>query len=238
MSDRGLSAPFARRDFLKISSVAVAGLMTGGWPSTLFGASSASILSAGYSDAEPKEGELLRLRSAAALLSGDMQFIKRDAKVTMRSFHSAVQGGPDSVAIDVVYPVLGYQPDSYPVYHAWMYRRDHLTESASAAGTFRVPVDAMDGMRLVFTRFTSARIAAASEDAKAQTTPDDTMQFSLATAPGTAKLRRGLYVVSYREPGVSSVGNWSTLSITRKDNDLIVPGASFAYLVFSVDYAD
>jgi hypothetical protein len=240
MSDKSVSSQYARREFLKLTSVAVAGLAGSGWPSFALGALRqlpASILSTGYAASEPKEGALVRLSSAESLLMGDSSFISRDAQVTIRSSRAIARSGNPGVAIDVVFPALGYQPESYPTYHAWSYREDQYQQHVSSPVSFRVPIEATSGLRLLFTRFKAEPATTASVDGSAVAAPDDMVQLSLGSSSSAAKLQRGIYVVAYGEPGVPSVPNWSALSITRRGNDLVVPEAKFSYLVLSVDYA-
>ena len=231
----------ARRDFLKLGSLAVAGVAGAGFPSFAFGALRklpASLLSPGYAAAEPEEGAIEWLTPAERLLSGDPAFISRDARVTVRSSSRAASqnGKIGGAAIDVVFPALGYQPESYPTYRAWTFRQDQYTYGASAGVSFRVPIEATSGLPLLFTRL---KTSAVSETAPSGVpVPDEMLRLSLGSASNAPKLRRGIYVIAYGEDGARGVTNWSTVPITRRGNDIVVPDAQFSYVVLKIDYAD
>ncbi|MGZ5493805.1 MAG: hypothetical protein ACXWHG_09350 [Thermoanaerobaculia bacterium] len=114
------------------------------------------------------------------------------------SSRAASQNGKiGGAAIDVVFPALGYQPESYPTYRAWTFRQDQYTYGASTGVSFRV-----------------------------------------GSASNAPKLRRGIYVIAYGDAGARGVTNWSTVPITCRGNDIVVPDAQFSYVVLKIDYAD
>ena len=239
MSEKIFPAQVARRDFLKAGSLAVAGLAGTSWPSLAFGAVRTlpgSILSAGYAAEEPKEGEIEWLVPAEKVLAGDAAFISRDARVTIRSSTRAasLNGKIGGAAIDVVFPAIGYQPDSYPTYRAWSFRQDEFLASASSPVSFRVPIDAVGGLQLLFTRM---KEEAGADDGTAPK-PDDMVALTLGSSSRLPKLRRGIYVVAYGESGMHGVTNWAAVPITRRSGEIVVPEARFSYVVFSIDYAD
>src|SRR6476469_10861387 len=94
MSDEGfVRSQIARRDFLKLGSIALAG---SAWPTLAFAGVRrlpASLLTAGYAAAEPEENKLVWLTAAESILSGDSSFISRDARVTIRSSRALPQPG-------------------------------------------------------------------------------------------------------------------------------------------------
>ena len=144
---------FARRDFLKLSSLAVAGLAGGALPVfalPLGQRVSRSLMSIGFAAEEPEANRPVQLDAAAHLLTSDPTFLSRDALVTIRSSARALsQSTSRGAAIDVVYPALGFQPDRYPAYRAWSCRiDDHGVESGGGVA-FRVPVDGTNGLQLV-----------------------------------------------------------------------------------------
>jgi hypothetical protein len=235
-NDAVVSSRFPRRDFLKISSVALAGLAGSTIPAMAFGALRrlpTSLLSAGYAAAEPEANAVVWLTPAERLLTGDIGFLSRDAQVTVRSSRAAAPDGKlRGAMIDVVFPALGYQPESYPTYRAWSVREDQYARHASAPVSFRVPIEATSGLRLVFTHMNEDN--SAKTDASLPQQPDAMMRLSLGSSSDSPKLRRGIYVVAYGEPAVA---NWSVVPITRKGKDIVVPDARFSYVVLSIDYA-
>lgn len=215
-----------RRDFLKLGSVAVAGLSLPASAVAALAKLPAKLLSAGYASAEPQEDEIVWLTPASRLLAGDMTFLKTDAQITIRSSFAAKRPGgtaPRIAAIDVAFPAVGYQPDAYPTYRAYQ----HGTASSGPVA-FRVPVEATTGLQLLFTTLNPD-----ADPAQIQQ-PDDMVRFALGSTTGDEKLQRGVYVVAYGEPGVA---NWSAVPITRHGRDIVVPNATFSYVVFNVDYA-
>jgi hypothetical protein len=234
MSDNNFSACIGRRDFIKLGSVAVGALAGAGYPVLAFGVGRASQIAAGFATSEPQENELVWLTGAARLLSGDPAFIGRDARVTIRSStRAAAQNSkPGAAAIDVVFPVLGYQPEAYPSYRAWSWRNDANMGEASAPVSFRVPIDATNGLHLTFRRLELG--AAEGGDGSTATAPDDVLRLGLDSVSSSPKLQRGLYVVAY---GDRIVSNWSAVAITRRNGEIVVPDAKFSYVVLSIDYA-
>jgi len=242
MSEKSVPpSQFARRDFLKLSSIVVAGLAGGSWPSLAFAGFRTlpkARLSAGFAAAEPEEGELTWLTPAERLLSGDAEFLSRDARVTIRSSSRAAEQNDRSgdAAIDVVFPALGYQPDSYPTYQAWSYRRDRFGQDSSAPVGFRVPIEATQGLQLVFSG-SSESDAPNQPAAPDMEAGDSIFVLSLESSSRVAKLQRGIYVVAYGEKGNAVSPNWSVVAITRHGNEITVPDAKFSYVVLSIDYA-
>jgi hypothetical protein len=240
MSEKSISGSlFARREFLKLSAVAVGGVAGTAFPMQAFGALRElpkALLSAGYSATEPAEGEITWLMPADRLLTGDAEFLSRDARVSIRSSARAASqaGTVGDASIEVVYPVLGYQPDSYPTYRAWSWRGDTHLQSASAAVSFRVPIEATRGLQLVLS--TSETLTHDQEAGTQKATGDRMLTLAFDSSKGP-KLQRGIYVVAYSEQGRTLLPNWSVVPISRRGNDIIVPDAKFSYFVLSIDYA-
>jgi hypothetical protein len=229
MSDEGfVRSQLARRDFLKLGSVALAGTA---WPALAFAGVRRlpkAMLTAGYAASEPEENKIVWLTAAERILAGDSSFISRDARVTIRSSRALSQAGDTrGASIDVVFPALGFEPDAYPTYRAWSARRDEFMQHASAPVSFRVPVEATTGLQLVFSRL--------NPDESAAPEGSGLMRLSLGSSSSDPKLQRGIYIVAYGEPAVS---NWGAVPITRQGREIIVPRAEFSYVVLSVDYAD
>src|SRR5450432_2122808 len=100
MSDEGfVRSQLARRDFLKLGSVALASTA---WPAMAFAGVRhlpASLLTAGYAASEPEEGKIVWLTAAERILAGDSSFISRDARVTIRSSHALAQADARGASI-------------------------------------------------------------------------------------------------------------------------------------------
>jgi len=231
---------FARRDFLKLSSLAVAGLAGGALPVfalPLGQRVSRSLMSIGFAAEEPDANRPVRLDAAAHLLTSDPTFLSRDALVTIRSSARALsQSTSRGAAIDVVYPALGFQPDRYPAYRAWSCRiDDHGVESGGGVA-FRVPVDGTNGLQLCLSNF-KADDAPTTAESVLRPAPDETITLSLAALSAEPKLQRGVYVIGYRDPADGPIPAWSSMILARRANDLVIPNAAFSYVVLRVDYA-
>jgi hypothetical protein len=238
MSDKSSNASLlARRDFLRLGSFAVIGLAGGTWPFLAYGADSTSLLSVGYVDAEPEEGTLLWLKPAERLLAGDPAFLARDARVTiLSSSRTAQKRRYKGTAIDVVYPVHGYQPKAYPIYRAWSCRDNESGPTVSAPVAFGVPIVADCGLRLLLTHFKPGENADVVDGTPIAS--DDSVQLSTGSASGDPKLRRGVYVVACREQSGRSNPNWSSIAITRRDGAVVVAHRErSSHLILRIDYA-
>lgn len=224
---------YARRDFLKLTSISVVGVtVAGAWP-TFALAASASPLSVGYASSEPEDGGHRSLVAADSMLMGDPSFLSHDAKVTIRSSFRSVAATKqlDSVAIDVVFPELGANARSYPSFRAWSSGSDGFRHLSSRRVTFRVPMDGMNGLLLNFVREASA----ATKNPNAGH-PDASVTLGLGSSSGEPKLQRGIYVVAFRESNDSADPVWGRLDLTRRGSELAISGGSFSYVIFSVDY--
>jgi hypothetical protein len=63
------------------------------------------------------------------------------------------------------------------------------------------------------------------------------LALTLGSDSGALKLRRGVYVIAFRERGGDSIPPWSAHSLTAKGGQLVVDTRSFSYVVMTVDYA-
>ena len=225
---------YARRDFLKLTSVSIVGVtVAGAWPTFAFAKSASSPLSVGYASSMPEDGGRRSLIAAESMLVGDPAFLSHDARVTIRSSFRSVAATKqlDSVSIDVVFPELGADAKSYPSFRAWSCGSDGARHLSSRRVSFRVPMDGMNGMQINFVREASA----ATKNPNAGH-PDGTVFFGLGSSSGQPKLQRGIYVVAYRETNDDVDPVWSRLDLTRRGNDLAVSGGALSYMIFSVDY--
>jgi hypothetical protein len=235
------SSLYPRRDFLKLSSLAIAGLASAGAMPILAAPFSQrvsrSLISIGFASAEPQGDELVRLAPAERLLAGDPVFLSRDALVTIRSSARALKSSGESrgAAIDVVYPALGYQPDQYPVYRAWSCRVEDGGVQSSGSVAF-VPVDGTQGLQLSLSNFLPESVPETAETIL-QPTSDEKITLSLGSNFTSPKLRRGVYVIAYRDADGGAIPSWSSSVLARRGNELVIVDAAFSYVVIRVDYA-
>jgi hypothetical protein len=226
----------ARRDFLKLTSLAVVGFAGSGLlPTLAFAKSSDSPVSLGYSSDLPADGGRRPLTAASSMLVGDPSFLSREAKITVRSSFRATAAAKnlDTVSIDVVYPELGVDARAYPSFRAWTTGSDGFRHLSSQRATFRVPVDGTSGLQLNLIRQPSGTTKNANTGGK----PDATIVLGLGSTAGQPKLQRGVYVVAYRETTDGTDPSWDRLDLVRNGSDLTISGGSLSYAIFTVDYA-
>lgn len=212
MTKQGWQYSFDRRELLKLGSAAVAGMAVSAWPFAGLAATSPALVSAGYAAQEPEGDASVGLVSANALRGSDGEFLRRDARIAIRSSRRAAK---ESAFIDVIYPAAGFSPDSYPTYRAWSVRQDRTGVHTSAPVSFRVPVDARNGLQLIVTRVE---------------------QPGAAPRAGTLQLplHRGIYVIAH---AVDAAPRWRSLALIRDQNGIVLRDAPFSYVVLTVGYA-
>jgi hypothetical protein len=233
------SSLIPRRDFLKASSVAAVGIAASGLlrPDVLLAAGDAPVslplLGVGFT-ADDVTQKNVRLTDARSVLSGDPTFLSRGARLTIASFGPAESRSKKSApgaAIDAIFPVLGRENAKFPRFQAWCYR---VKESGVEAGntSFTIPVTATDGIQLIV-----RPLAPIGETAPVAI--ESPFNLALGTANGAYKLQKGIYVVAFRDDASNDVAPiWERLTLVRHgERELSVPGARFAHVVLSVDYA-
>src|SRR5256885_7680390 len=233
------SVPVPRRRSLKPGPAAAVGFAAAGLfrPGSVLAAGAPVVLpllGVGFTPDEVGE-KSVRLTDAAHALSGDPTFLSRGARLTIASFTPAASRAKRSspgAAIDAIFPILGASAEKYPRFQAWCYRAKESGLEAGS-GSFTMPVTATDGIQLVV-----RPLAAIGAEAPAATTQSP-FALSLGTGGGAYKLQKGTYVVAFREEsGNDGTPLWDRLTLVRRGvHDLTVPGAHFAYVVLSIDYA-
>lgn len=230
-----------RRDFIKASSAAAVGIAASGLlrPDALFAATgeapvSLPLLGVGFTADEIGQ-KSTRLIDARSVLTGDPTFISRGARLTIASFGPAESRSKKSApgaAIDAIFPVLGREAAKFPRFQAWCYR---AKESGVEAGgtSFTMPVTATDGVRLV------VRPLAPMGETAPVASVESPFTLALDSSNGAYKLQKGTYVVAFRDDASNDVApNWDRFTVVRHgEHEVIVPGARFAHVVITIDYA-
>ena len=241
MKDTSLFPPVPRREFLRISATAVAGVAASTLisPSTLFAATAnVPLLGIGYSPAIPEAGRQASLISAAnGVVSSDPTFLSRNARVTVAGFGRAARYAqqPIGVELDAVFPVLSRTPDKYPTFHAWSYAPTGAHENHGGAIAFTMPVTAADGLTFVIQQTKAGE--SNSDPTKAPKPSEVRSRVQLAVnGDGDAKLARGVYVFAIRESAADTAPVWPYLSLVNENGFLTVRGIDVTYAVVTVDY--
>jgi hypothetical protein len=246
MSNDNLPKGLPRREFLKFGAWGIiAGAVS---PTILRGApmerptpSGMPLLSVGYADAAPSAGEAVRLQPASSILTGDIGFLSRGARLTFESFARGAKyrdrllGG---AAIDVVYPVRSYTDERMPRFRAWSFNGRQEGESVSGPISFNVPVSATGGVQLIVRRTQSdAPETAESVPRGGASSSESAAPLSLGFDSRLAKLQRGVYVIAFRETDDDVMTSWDLFRLSRRGNNLVVTPAPFSYVLMNVDYA-
>ena len=227
-----------RREFLRISSVVVAGTAAAGLidGSPLLAAIRAAspllpLLSVGYVDSVPEDGSPARLRYAADLASGDPGFIRSSARIAISSYvrNANFRGQDGGFEVDAIFPVLNYEPERYPRFRSWMAVENGGVESTSPGARFTIPVTSTGGAQFVVKRLRIGSQPSTSDEAL--------LPLSIGVESGTIKLQRGVYVVAFRESLGEAEPNWYGLTIRSTNGALSIPDAGFSYVIITVDYA-
>lgn len=232
-----------RREFLRISSTAIAGtaavtIIPGGDSLLAAIATPASgmapLLSIGYVDKAPATDASVRLGYASSLISGDTEFLSRPALITLTSFsrHMKVRGNGATFEVDAVYPAQSYAASKFPRFRAFFAIDQNGTEAGSPGARFSLPVTATGGAQFVIRRLNA--------DGKATDAASNEVLLALSTGveSGTLKLQRGVYVVAFRERAGDDVPNWAGYKLVNDKGVLYIPNAQFSYVLMTVDYAE
>ena len=205
----------SRRDFLRYSSTAVAGLAFAAMSqSSLFAAppSGEPFLSAGFAPALPRDS--VRLTNASRILSPDPAFLSHNLRLRIvgggrAAGYRKLAGG---VAVDAIFPT------GDRVFF-WSAARHCTTERTSLV----LPVESANGVSL-----SVRNLAAATESV---------VSLGLLTK-SNPKLRCGIYVVGVRESANDAAPDWSRFDLVRDGNRVFVPNAPVSYAVLSAEYAN
>ena len=242
VQDSPFSKPLPRREFLRVSATAVAGIAatTLITPSSLFASeSNLPLLSIGYTPSIPQNGRQAALAAAASgILVSDPTFLSRRARVSVAGFARAEKhvGNPDGMELDAIFPVLSRTPDKYPAFHAWSIGTNGERDNHGGTVSFTMPVTAADGIAFLIHPI---RHDAKSDDPTKAPLPDPVQsRVRLAVnSDGDAKLTRGAYVFAFRESDDDRAPSWSLLSLVNSGGFLTVPYIGVSYAVVTIDYA-
>ena len=184
----------SRRDFLRISSTAAAGLAIVAFSeSSIFGAqqkADSPLLSAGYASDLPTTS--VRLGNAPSLSSGGSM------RVTIRG---------------------GARADAY----------------RNTAGGVAVDLVSPNGERVFF--WSANKFGAGSNASLVLPTVSLSVKNLTAKSESTLGISRpGVYVIAVRESATDASPDWSRLDLVRQGSRYVIPGATFSYAVFSVEY--
>ena len=224
-----------RRDFLRFSSCAAAGIAIATWSQRdafAAAASTSPLLSIGYAPALPSIGASIRLSSADSILTPDANFLSRRARI------SSLGGGRGAnakntnggVAVDAVFPVFGDTSDDNPRFGFWSVSD---ADVMSGRVRFEMPVRATTGLTF------AVRDLKSSDDKKngLPALTKDSSIMNLSFASFGMKLQRGVYVLAMRESTTDTAPDWRRFDLIRDANGCTIPNAPFAYLVLGIDYA-
>ena len=248
MKVSAVSKPLARREFLRISSTAVIGIAASGLinPKALFAATTANstfqpLLSIGYAPVVPWGGGFVSLASADSNLTPDPLFIMRGARVTVQGSERSPnqKNTPGSLYLDAIFPANSGAASEDSRFGFWSVAGHPVRDSFSNKMSFRVPVLATTGLSFLARYQRPALVSPAASSEPPPLEQDNTpFTLSLGGVPGP-KLQAGHYVVALRESADdSSMPNWDRLRLGNNGGRLVVEGATFAYVVLSVDYGE
>jgi hypothetical protein len=251
-----------RREFLVMtSSTAIAAAALGQvrlpWSSTGFSSRNFSV---GYVDLDTvaqagRTRPSPNVMSIDRVTSGDGMFIETGVRISVRGYnvmpHSPL-GRSDMQLITNYAGRAGNAKTAYP-FTAWSYTR------GSGAGnliSYNVPVDDGQELSLLFitnvsnpdgakTGFTRRDVlSAAGGDALEQATDPNALKLTILSGNGSAKLRRGFYVIA-PIGGAVTEPDWTRFQVRKSDNGYKLYDlsgfddnpANFEYLILMLDYA-
>lgn len=246
-SDRPCTMP--RRDFLKLGSLTTLGVIAGTLPMRVLRAAplnagspeSEPLLSVGYAEKAPQDGESVRLQAGSAMLDGDPVFLSRGARLAFQPFTRAIKYGDSlggGMAVDVVFPVNGYTSDILPRFRACSFVGREGSDALSGRINFDVPVTATGGVQLVVRRMNpEVAETAANLPRGGAGIGESAAPLVLGFGSRNAKLQRGVYVIGVRETADDRATSWGSLRLTQQKGSLLLEPAPFTYAVMTVDYA-
>jgi hypothetical protein len=244
-----VSQPLARREFLRISSTAVIGIAASGLinPKALLAATTANaatfqpLLSIGYAPVLTWGDGSVALTSADRNLTPDPMFISRGARVTVEGSNRSPnqKNAPGSLYLDAIFQANSGAASDNARFGFWSVAGHPVRDSFSNKVSFHVPVMATTGLSLLARHGRPAIVTAPATGEMPPLEQDNTpFTLSLGGVPGP-KLQAGVYVIALREAvDDASIPNWDRLSVTRNNGKVTVEGATFAYVVLTVDYGD
>lgn len=227
-----------RRAFLAWGSALAAGALGGkafaasALPVDASTTAQADFVAVGYG--APMLADASHIIEARSLSSGDAEFVRRGARVTIFGLEG-MESTPDSdgitsFALDVAYSGTdGVQP---LLVHAWRFAKGPVAHF-SPSTSFVVPVEGDSGLNLILETTDAAGVAKRTE-----------CRFTVGIEPGLPKLLRGLYALAPSDAsswrGLAwSLGDGGRPRLSRRG----VPGGEaagvdFPCLTMTVDYAN
>jgi hypothetical protein len=250
-----------RRDFIFMSSVAAVGVATTGFASIDFNGEPRRF-SLGYTEAvlTPSSTGSHSFVDAQQLRAGESGFSSDMARLTVHGFWSAdTNVKPVSVGVAAY---VQHGSDELP-FLAWGHAQRSSIRAAAPRSTFRLPVRKDGNLVLGFESRRPLPLPHSGLMARfGGSQPTDTLHAAAGneTAPGRciltaghspdAKLRRGTYVVAFRDRASDPLPSWRSLHLALGDAPLsarVAPlqqasmlgnsPASFDYLLLSIDHA-
>lgn len=242
MKATGVSSGIPRREFLRISSVAALGVaVVAVSERNVFAASSTGIIplmDVGYAPSLPLTGYSVPLASAASILSPDPRFISTGARVSMVGARRAANHAkaPGGIGVDALFATNHRQPNDLTHFRFFSLAGRPDGDSISGQVGFNMPVPSTSGVMLMVKR---QRPSVSTDTATPPAIESEVsaLTLSLGNVAGP-KLTRGVYVLAFREENSDSMSNWNRLTLAPSQNDgYYVAGATFSYLILTVDYA-
>jgi hypothetical protein len=236
-----------RRDFIRFGSVAIVGIATTAVAENgvrgvaeAFMGDPLPLLGVGYCN--PESAHPGRFFAAEHLSSGDTRFQTTPVRIAINGFRRAEQhrGTPMSIGLNVHYSDAA----RFMAWHSAARGRVQLTSSPVAA---TVPVDASSA--LTFSVDSLTRRSALAQRVFRDDQPrleESLVSLGFGSSDARAKLRRGVYVVAFRESARDVQPDWSSLRYepSSADSPLRVTTLSgsrpvpFSYVMLATEYGD
>ena len=236
-----------RRDFLRLGGVAMVGIATTAVAeNTAHGIASAfitqplPILGIGYCNPESAHPD--RVIAAEHLSSGDSRFRDRAVSLGVRSFHRAEQheGSPLSVGLNI-----HFKDDARFI--AWRSAARGSRRTNGSPLKALVAVDENDTLTLSLDSMTQtsplARRVLGNEETRIE---ESVATLGFGSSSSHAKLRRGIYIVAFRESARDAAPSWGSLrydstsaaSPLRAATVIGSRPAPFSYMILSAEYGE
>ena len=242
MKAKAVSNGIPRREFLRIGSAAALGVaVVAISEGKLFASESSGIvplMDIGYAPSLPAAGYSVPLASAASILSPDPRFIGSGARISVVGARRATshKNAPGGIAVDALFPVSHRKPDDPSRFRFFSVAGRPDADAVSGPLSFTINVPSTNGVSFLVRRQrpSTAGESASPSPLETEVTP---VTLSLGNVAGP-KLTRGVYVFAFREEEGDSMPSWGRMSVAPSDNGYLVSGATFTYLLLSVDYGD
>jgi hypothetical protein len=236
-----------RRDFLRFGSVAVLGITTTAVAENAsrgmveaFIAEPLPLLGVGYCN--PGSAQPSRLIAAEHLSAGDSHFHRTPVRLRISGFHRAEQhrNQPMSVGLNVHY-------SDEARFMAWHSAVRGSLRLVSSPIKMLVPVDDERGLTLsvdsLRARSSVARRVLQDDEPRLD---ESRLTLGFSSSDARAKLRRGTYVVAFRESSRDAKPDWSSLRYDPSSADSLLREATltgsrpapFSYVILTTDYGD